>query len=184
MNQFSVMFEISLSKESFKFSSSHFTIFDETRAEPLHGHNYYVSVTLRFHDWDKQTAMAHDFSTLKKEIQTLCDSLDEKVLIALESSFIKTQKEEDGLWVYFAKKRYFFPSEDLVELPTTNITCEALAYYLCQKLCQNLSAIKNLTSVKVTTQETRGQSASNTQKITQHITDTSKSNTTKGSTPC
>ena len=54
-------FQVSLSKERFKFSSTHFTIFNDSEAECLHGHNYLVSVDLGF------KSLAEDFHTIGLE---------------------------------------------------------------------------------------------------------------------
>ena len=121
---------VHLSKESFKFSSAHFTVFNASQAERLHGHNYYVSVDLQFSDFDKSTDLTIDFHKLKKDIQKSCDYLDEYVLIPKNSSFLSYSKIEQHTQIQFSEKRYLFPDSDIRLLPLANITCEGLCKYL------------------------------------------------------
>lgn len=154
------MFKIRLAKENFKFSASHFTIFSETEAERLHGHNYYVTMTLVFDDWVEKTSMTADFSRIKEPVRVLCENLDEKILIAEKSEHLKTKKEDEGIWVFFDKKKYFFPLSETLLLPLTNITCEALAFYLSTHLKGQFASLPQIRFFETEVTETRGQSAS------------------------
>ena len=82
-------------KPRFKFSSSHFTIFDGETAETLHGHNYHVKLKLSFADVDPKTELALDFNVVKKELTKICDELDEKVLIPEDSPYLTIHKNQN-----------------------------------------------------------------------------------------
>ena len=43
-------FRIDIARELFKFSCAHMTVFPDGTKERLHGHNYYVGVTLALSD--------------------------------------------------------------------------------------------------------------------------------------
>ena len=64
-------YQLALKKENFKFAASHFTIFSESRAEALHGHNYQIGVRLGFDDIDEKLEMKVDFGSLKEKIRAV-----------------------------------------------------------------------------------------------------------------
>ncbi|MEM7645838.1 MAG: 6-carboxytetrahydropterin synthase [Pseudomonadota bacterium] len=150
-------FTVQLSKERFKFSSTHFTIFSEDRAEALHGHNYSVSVNLEFKSLDEKTGLAAEFSDLKSIISEICDHLDEKVLLPSQSPFLNIEDENTNWKVTFANKHYSFPKMDCEVLEMVNTSSECLAQWLHEKLeikFQKLGA----TFIEVEVKETQGQS--------------------------
>lgn len=153
-------YRLEISKENFKFSSSHFTVFSADQAEHLHGHNYRVSVELTFQTVDTQTQMAVDFNTIKKAVRALCDGLDEKILVPKSSPFLKISKSphyEGHTEVRFQARIYTFPTSEVIFVPVTNITSEALAKHLHDELSPVIPP--SATALTVTVQETAGQSA-------------------------
>ena len=86
-------YSICLSKDHFKFSASHFTLFSKNRAESLHGHNYRVSLTANFKELHQTTGLAIEFSELKKIIKNLCDELDEKILLPGWSPYLRINRQ-------------------------------------------------------------------------------------------
>lgn len=152
---------VELKKERFKFSATHFTIFSEDRAEKLHGHNYHVSINIKFKDIDEDTGLTVEFSELKNEIQKLCDLLDEKILIPAESPFLSVGEVEENIEVRYNSKLYSFPKEDCEILNTTNTSSECLAKWFYDELLSSFHkfSIKNF---MVTIEETSGQSVTYT----------------------
>lgn len=157
------MWSLKLSKESFKFSGAHFTTFSQTSAEMLHGHNYYVSVSL-----DGCTQLNHglivDLNEPKKLIKTLLDSIDEKVLIAEQNPYTKITKTSDNVEIRFNEKVYSFPQSDCAFLAIENITIEALASFISAKL-KSLFSDYPITSYTVEVSESRGQSCAYTENL-------------------
>ncbi len=154
-------FTIHLAKESFKFSSTHFTIFSATEAEKLHGHNYQVKCDIEIDQLDSQIGMAFDFNLIKPEIKSLCDEIDEHILIATKSPFLKITRSHDSIEMTYNQRRYVFPKDDCRELALVNITSEELARYFCEKLWSRLLEKKQapqFKSLQVSVEETRGQS--------------------------
>ena len=148
-----------LKKQNFKFSSSHFTIFSETKAEYLHGHNYQVAVKVMLDEVDKSTEMAVDFNVVKKAVRAVCDQMDEKILLPKKSSFLKITESphyKKHTEVRFQDRIYCFPSNEIFYVDANNITSESLARFIHQQLAKVLS-FKNVT---VTVYETAGQAAS------------------------
>lgn len=154
-------YSLYLKKENFKFSSSHFTIFDANHAEALHGHNYRVGVRIIFADVKKDIEMKYDFNLLKKMILELCNALDEKVLIPEKSPYltiIPSPHYNEHTEVSYGSRHYCFPTDEILQLPLSNITSEALARYFWDIL--SLRFPKDIQKIVVSVTETAGQSAS------------------------
>lgn len=151
-------YSLYLKKQNFKFSSSHFTIFSEDTAEGLHGHNYQVAVRAEFSDVQKDTSMAVDFNIIKKAVRSLCEELDEKILIPKTSPYLKIKDSphyKNHCEIHYNDRHYCFPKKEVVFIHASNITSESLAYDLYQNLAKSLS----LDKFSVTVFETAGQAA-------------------------
>ncbi len=148
-----------LKKQNFKFSSSHFTIFNESQAEYLHGHNYQVAVKIQLDQVDKKTEMAVDFNVVKKAVRSICDEMDEKILLPKNSTFLKISESphyKKHTEVRFQDRVYCFPSNEIFYVDANNITSESLARDIHRQLAKSLS----FRSFSVTVYETAGQAAS------------------------
>ena len=155
-----------LKKENFKFSSAHFTIFNKTDSEALHGHNYRVGIHLKSSRAQLENEMICDFNFIKKCIKSVCDELDEKVLIPQQSPHLKISNHvsfKDHIHVVFHQKNYVFPISDIYLMSCENITSEALAYFIAQKIAPEMKTY--FYELKVSVEETRGQTASYTMSL-------------------
>ena len=152
-------FLLRLEKENFKFSCSHFTIFDDHHAERLHGHNYQVRCELKLAQVRQDIGMAFDFNLVKPVIRRLCEELDERILLAEKSPYLKFQPEQQNLEVSFASKKYSFPSDDVHLLPIVNVTTEELSRYFAETLLDRLRGQAQFLELSLTVEETRGQSS-------------------------
>lgn len=153
-------FVIHLAKESFKFSCSHFTVLSEKEAEHLHGHNYQVKVDLKISDLDPNFGFAFDFNAVKPAIRDICNDLDEKILLPKNSPYVSISNDETQIEVQFQKRRYSLPKEDSVILPIANVTSEELARWIAGQLLNRFQKVPRLKKIRVTVEETRGQSVS------------------------
>ncbi len=158
-------FAIHLQKENFKFSCSHFTVLSEHTAERLHGHNYQLKVSIKISDLDPNLGFAFDFNLVKPIIKDLCDKVDEKILLPLESPYVSVKESEGQVSVQFKSRKYSFPKEDTVLLPISNVTSEELARWMCKELILKLGDVPRLEKIRVSVEETRGQSVSYTQSL-------------------
>lgn len=124
-----------IDKESHKFSAAHYTIFSATDRERLHGHNY--SVSARIVAPMGNNGFSADYNVYKTLLKTLCDSLDEYMVLAADSPFQKI--EEDGQYyrVIFADDEMLFLKSDTLVLPIRNATVEEFSHYLLQKLIED-----------------------------------------------
>jgi len=154
-------FRVWVTKDDLVFASAHFITFEGHRCEGLHGHNYRAQVTLEG-QLDEESWWVFDFVTLKKIMRRLCDEIDHKVLLPLESTKIQVSEEGDTVRVAVAgKPRYVFPRGDCALLPVPNTTVEMLAQYLAGRVSKALASSGGvaLRAVEVEVEENFGQSA-------------------------
>lgn len=150
-------YQVTLAKERFKFSATHFTIFSDHEAESLHGHNYHVSVDLDFSQLGEDTGLTAEFSKVKYKIDKVCESLDEKVLLPDQSPYLIIDETDTNYEVRFSGKFYSFPKEDCAVLDVVNISSECLSRYVYDELAKDIQTI-GLQSFSVTIEESDGQS--------------------------
>lgn len=152
-----------LAKQNFKFSAAHFLIFNETEAEKLHGHNYQVKVDIPVPaDFDlTKTGFFIDFQVFKKQIKGLLDLWDEHVLLPAKHPEMKIRRQGESLEVRFRDRFYAFPANEVVLLPVTNTSVEQLSRLLAETLLAEFQT-QGVRKLKVSVEETRGQSASTT----------------------
>jgi 6-pyruvoyltetrahydropterin/6-carboxytetrahydropterin synthase len=152
-----------LFKQTLKFSSAHFLIFDEKRAEMLHGHNYQVELDvlakIPLESEEKGLGYLVDFGALKKELKRLVDLWDEHVLLpALNNEMKISDFNETTYKVEFRDRIYAFPKKEVVLLPIVNTSTELLSCQLSDKLYPFLSQYP-IESYHIRVEETPGQGA-------------------------
>jgi 6-pyruvoyltetrahydropterin/6-carboxytetrahydropterin synthase len=150
-------FSIEVAKDYFNFASAHFLIFANGRREPLHGHNYQVSVAVEG-ELDR-AGVVLDFITFKPLIKQVCDALDHRTLIQSNSSAIQVRQRAKEIAIIHKKQRLVLPRRDVILLPIANTSTELLAEYIAgqirRKVRQNFSA--TIGYMEVTVEEARGQ---------------------------
>lgn len=152
-----------LAKQNFKFSSAHFLIFDDQRAEMLHGHNYRVKVELACPE-DTGQGYAIDFHILKKIIKDRIDIWDEHILLPAKHVDVKHKISMDGknYEVRFRDRFYSFPVNEVIWLEISNTSVENFSLILAQEFFKQFAKLAPIEWVSVTVEETDGQSASTT----------------------
>lgn len=126
---------VELQKESMKFSAGHTTIFSSTEREPLHGHSY--SVYLALTTWVANNGLTFDYRYYKRRIHTLCDYLNQTMLMPEFSPYLTYEEAEDYYIFTFDHKKIPFLKEDVTLLPVTNITVEELSRWFIHELIQD-----------------------------------------------
>ena len=148
---------IELFRNDMKFSSAHFTIFNRTERERLHGHNYYVhSVVEAYYI---EPGITYDYSDTRKQIISICRSLNEYMLLPQHSPYLKIIEENEFYKVLFHTDTMYFLKKDTLILPLMNITSEELARYFVEKLCVDEDDLRNkkIASLNVSVSTTLGQ---------------------------
>ena len=146
-----------IDKESHKFSAAHFTIFSATDRERLHGHNYSVSARIVAPMGDN--GFSADYNVYKDRIKSLCDELDEYMLLAGESPHHQIDDAGDSYRVEFNGEQMYFLKSDTLVLPVRNATVEEFSYYMLSKLLE-LSEGEGLVELELGVASGPGQRAS------------------------
>lgn len=157
------MWCLHLFKQNLKFSSAHFLIFDNLRAEKLHGHNYQVQLLIYTAQGQSSATPGYlvDFSVLKQQLKALVDQWDEQVLLPKLHPEILTQwiHDQKTLEVRFRDRYYAFPANEVILLPIVNTSVELLSQHLAHLMAPFLSNYP-IDSFEVKVEETAGQAAS------------------------
>jgi len=151
---------LKLAKEDFKFSAAHFTVFGPDEAEPLHGHNYRVTVEVTGSALDELEFLL-PLAAVKREIRAECAALDEKTLLPANCPHVRLVRRSGTVTAILGARRYTFPEPDVLLLPLANVTVEGLARLLWRRLRRRLGAFRDRIDVlEVSVFETWGQGAS------------------------
>jgi 6-pyruvoyltetrahydropterin/6-carboxytetrahydropterin synthase len=128
--------EQNFSQTKNSFSACHFLVGFE-KCERLHGHNYAVTVSLKYSNDDLSSTI--DFRLVNTAIQQELKQLNQKILLPEDSSKIRISSSLEGKnWNIIVNndKTYSFPKQDTIILGgIKQTTSESLAFYLHQKLC-------------------------------------------------
>jgi 6-pyruvoyltetrahydropterin/6-carboxytetrahydropterin synthase len=149
-------YRVRVERNKLKFAAAHFATF-EGKCEPLHGHNYAVTVevsgTLTDDSW------VVDFSTLKSLGKALCDELDHKFLLQRDSRVLQIDEGMSNWKIRFLERGFVFPKSDVIALPIDNTTAERLAEWFVTRLRADLAGkgATNLTSITAGVEEAPGQ---------------------------
>lgn len=148
---------IELFREDMKFSAAHFTIFNATERERLHGHNYYVHTFVKAAMND--AGITYDYSITRKQVLALCRSLNEYMLLPAESPYLTIVEEGEYYTVQFCDDKMYFLKSDTLLLPIKNTTSESLAQWFVDQLTKDTDdlAQKRIVKLKVAVSTTQGQ---------------------------
>ena len=149
-------YRVHVERNKLKFAAAHFATF-EGQCEPLHGHNYAVSIEVAGTLTDD--AWVADFGLLKSLGKALCDELDHKFLLQRDSKVLTIDEGMSNWKIRFLERGWVFPKSDIVALPIDNTTAERLAEWFVTRLRADLRArgAANLTSITVGVEEAPGQ---------------------------
>lgn len=125
-------FRIEVAKDYFNFASAHFLIFADGEREPLHGHNYQVSVSIEG-ELDRAGVIL-DFISFKPMVKRICDRLDHRTLIQAESPAIRVRERAEEVEVRYGGQRIILPRNDVLLLPLANTSTELLAEHVAGQI--------------------------------------------------
>lgn len=148
---------IEISKESFKFSAAHFTVFSSTERERLHGHNFKVRAEVVAPVDDN--GLCFNYQEIKRRLKQICDELDEYVLLPGDSPYLEVEQNSDLIYVRFAGQTMQFLKSDTQVLPIRNTTVEELSNLIMQRLFSqdDFLTANQVQSVKVSVSSGDGQ---------------------------
>jgi 6-pyruvoyltetrahydropterin/6-carboxytetrahydropterin synthase len=125
-------YSVVVSKDYLKFAAAHFIAHPGFR-EPLHGHNYQVSVRVEAELGTDGYVL--DFGLVKRVAKALCEELDERVLVPADSDCLTVAVDDARVEMTTAEgDRFAFPRCDCAVLPIVHSSAEELAAYLLERL--------------------------------------------------
>jgi 6-pyruvoyltetrahydropterin/6-carboxytetrahydropterin synthase len=151
-------FSIEVAKDYFNFASAHFLIFANGQREPLHGHNYQVSVRMEG-ELDRAGVLL-DFISFKPLVKKICDSLDHRTLIQAASTEIKVHRRAREVELRYKKQKMILPRQDVILLPLANTSTELLAEHVADQIRKRVRQDFPRTQIRfleVGVEEARGQ---------------------------
>ena len=151
-------FSIEVAKDYFNFASAHFLVFANGEREPLHGHNYQVSVAMEG-ELDR-AGVVLDFTSFKPLVKRICDALDHRTLIQTESPAMTLRQRAHEVELRYKKQKIILPRQDVILLPLTNTSTELLAEHVAKQIRQRVRRAFPRTQIRyleVGVEETRGQ---------------------------
>ena len=152
-------YRVVVQKDYLKFSAAHFIAYKGFR-EPLHGHNYQVSVAIS--GVVGADGYVLDFGVVKELTKAVCAELDERVLVPAESDCLEITRDATTVTLtYEDGTRFAFPTSDTVLLPIVHASAEELARYVLHRLRDGLAAhaVRGLADIEVGVSEAPGQAA-------------------------
>lgn len=157
-------YRVRVERVRLKFSSAHMATFGG-EMEPLHGHNYAVTIEVAGSLTDD--AWVIDFGLLKKLGREICDELDHKFLLQRDSRVVDIEEGVTNWKLRFAGRGFVLPKSDVLALPIDNTTAERLAEYFVGRLTAALveRGLTNLTEITVGVEEAPGQAGWATQRL-------------------
>ena len=125
-------YSVVVAKDYLKFAAAHFIAYPGFR-EPLHGHNYQVSVRVEAELGADGYVL--DFGLVKRVAKALCDELDERVIVPAESDCLTVAVDASQVEMTTPEgDRFAFPRRDCALLPIVHSSAEELAAYLLERL--------------------------------------------------
>jgi 6-pyruvoyltetrahydropterin/6-carboxytetrahydropterin synthase len=150
---------VRLARAEQKFSCAHMTVFPDGRKERLHGHNYTLAIEIELAEGGAML----EFGVVRAAIAELCGGLRERLLLPGKSSRYQGAVAGGELEFRLCGARYVVPADDALVLPIDNVTVEALAGHLVERLAERLApalAAAAARTITVTVEESPGQGAS------------------------
>ena len=138
-----------LRRPSSSTNAAHFIAYKGFR-EPLHGHNYQVSVAIS--GVVGADGYVLDFGVVKELTKAVCAELDERVLVPAESDCLEITRDATTVTLtYEDGTRFAFPTSDTVLLPIVHASAEELARYVLHRLRDGLAAhaVRGLSDIEV-----------------------------------
>jgi 6-pyruvoyl-tetrahydropterin synthase len=123
----------------FEFSAAHAGVHDG-EFEPLHGHTF--TVTLRLHGTADEAGMITDFSAVKNALAAAIGPLRRRTLMPAVIPGGQRTEEGSQVMIECGAKQYSFPAGDVLFLPVSNTTTEALAGYLLSQILPHLDGAR------------------------------------------
>lgn len=153
--------QVTVAKESLRFSAAHFLTLPGHVCERLHGHNYRVAVTVDG-PVDASTGFVVDFAVLKRVVQAAIEPLDHRVLVPVSNQSLRVHEADGQVVVDYTRPAWLVvPAAHACLIPVEHTTAEVMAEWIARKVWRELRSGGNtgLTRMVLELEESTGQSA-------------------------
>ena len=154
-------YNVRVCNDKLVFSAAHFILLGGGICEPLHGHDYHVTVEVRGPLDDIQCVV--DFCLLEKLTIEILARFDHRTLLPDDSPEIQVLVDSDVVEVAHAERRWQFPAADCAILPVANTTNEMIARHIAEellgRLCETLPEANWPASLEIHLSESPGRTA-------------------------
>jgi len=151
---------VRLYKQDFRFDAGHFLVFADGTREPLHGHNYQVSVRLEGEIGPGDLVV--DFLVAKPVVRAACEEVDHVTLVPAHNRHLTLEQHAGRVRITGSGEPLDLPAADVRVLPIPNVSAEMLAGWMTDRLLQGFARALpevRLSAIEVEIEETPGQSA-------------------------
>lgn len=149
-----------VSHDALRFSAAHFIAFPGFR-EPLHGHNYQLTVAIS--GPLGADGFVLDFCAVQAVAQELCSELHDRVLLPDRSDALQLQSDDTAVAVVAEDgAQFLFPRSDVCLLPIIHTSAEEIAAHLITRFraaLQSMIAGRGPLEIEVSVAEAPGQVA-------------------------
>ncbi len=147
---------VHVEKQRLTFAAAHMATLGDA-LEPLHGHNYAVSIEVEGDLSDEGWIV--DFGLLKRIGREICGSLDHRFLLQGRSPLLGMRHLGEEWEISYGDKRYRFPAPDVLELPVMNTTTEQLAELFWMEVLRGIqvAGATNVRRLRIGVEEAPGQ---------------------------
>lgn len=126
--------------EKIGFSAGHFTIYNATSRERLHGHNYKLHATISAELGND--GITFDYAVFNKKIETLCQEIHSYFLLPTQSPYLNISEDADYYYALFNQEKIPFLKTDCKLLPIRNTTLEELSQWFLDRLTEDQSLLR------------------------------------------
>ncbi|CAG9314638.1 unnamed protein product [Blepharisma stoltei] len=136
-------FELKVYHKTCSFNAAHI-LAGQSWQEDLHGHGYTIAVMIKSKVIGADGFVV-DFSVIKAALKQLCQTLNNKVLVASKSTSLQVVDLEDHIRILAPRNTFYeFPKRMCALLPINNSSAEELAKYISESIWEGLeSSIKD-----------------------------------------
>lgn len=151
--------QVTVAKESLRFSAAHFLTLPGHVCERLHGHNYRVAVTVDG-PVDPATGFVVDFAVLKRVVQAAIEPLDHRVLVPTANPSLQVREADGQVVVGYTRPGWLVvPAAHACLIPVAQTTAEVMAEWIAQTVWAGLrtTGTTGLTRMVLELEESTGQ---------------------------
>ncbi|MCL4345959.1 MAG: 6-carboxytetrahydropterin synthase [Candidatus Thermoplasmatota archaeon] len=138
-----------------KFSAAHF-IPEHSKCRRLHGHDYAIDVKIY---GELRNGMVADFVQIKKELRTMLEEIDHKLILPVDGEGIKFEKIGNNYSIRYETFEMSIPGEFVYLCDVRHSSSEELARFLTGVLRKKVDLGDNLRKIELSVYEGPGQKA-------------------------